>query len=70
VKATGFHRRRSARKPGKRSYSEFLILPDGKIFAHNITKKMARLLAQLDPSDEAMRRRAAPHRISRHEFFN
>lgn len=40
------------------SHSEFLILPDGKIFAHNITPEMARVLAELNPEDKPMRQRA------------
>ncbi len=39
--------------------SEILILADGKIFAHNITPAMARVLSELNPTDEAMSRRAA-----------
>ena len=38
--------------------SEILILPDGKIFAHNITPAMAGVLAELDPEDKPMRQRA------------
>jgi hypothetical protein len=38
--------------------SEVLILADGKIFAHNITLEMAQVLAELNPTDEAMSRRA------------
>lgn len=38
---------------------ELLILPDGRILAHNITPALARLLTELDPADEAMRARAA-----------
>jgi hypothetical protein len=39
-------------------HSEFLILPDGKILAHNVTNVMAGILAKLNPTDRAMRRRA------------
>ncbi len=38
--------------------SELLILGDGTIFAHNLTPAMAALLAELNPDDAAMRRRA------------
>lgn len=38
--------------------SEILILPDGRIFAHNLTPEMARVLADLNPADAAMGRRA------------
>ncbi|MBI4623441.1 MAG: hypothetical protein HY736_09530, partial [Verrucomicrobia bacterium] len=37
---------------------ELLILPDGRILAHNITPALARVLATLDPANEAMRQRA------------
>jgi hypothetical protein len=40
------------------STGELLILPDGRILAHNITPSLARLLAEVNPSDETMRRRA------------
>jgi hypothetical protein len=42
-----------------RSSAEILILPDGRILAHNITPAVAAVLAELDPADEAMRLRAA-----------
>lgn len=38
--------------------SEVLILPDGRILAHNISPVMARVLAELDPADETMKQRA------------
>ncbi|MBI4622835.1 MAG: hypothetical protein HY736_06365, partial [Verrucomicrobia bacterium] len=40
------------------SSGELLILPDGRILAHNITPALARVLATLDPANEAMRLRA------------
>ncbi len=46
-------------------HSEFLILPGGKILAHNITPAMAKILSELDPDDEPMRRRANPKIISK-----
>jgi hypothetical protein len=39
-------------------HSEVLILPDGKILAHNITSEMAKILCELDPENELMRQRA------------
>jgi hypothetical protein len=39
--------------------TELLILPDGRIFVHNLTPRMAGLLAELDPADAAMRERAS-----------
>jgi len=40
------------------SVSEFLILPDGRILAQNITPTMAKLLSELNPEDKLMRQRA------------
>ena len=40
------------------SNSEILILPDGKILAHNITPVLAGILTELNPDDEVMSRRA------------
>ncbi len=40
------------------SHSELLILPGGKILAHNITPTMARILSKLNPADTPMRHRA------------
>jgi len=42
-----------------RSSAEILILPDGRILAHNITPAVAAVLAGLAPDDEPMRLRAA-----------
>lgn len=38
--------------------SEILILADGTVYAHNITPRMAGVLALLDPADVPMRARA------------
>jgi hypothetical protein len=40
--------------------TEMLILPDGKILAHNITPVMAAVLSGLNPADQPMKCRAAP----------
>ena len=50
--------------------SEILILPDGKILAHNITPIMAKVLSELDPDDDAMQRRAEPENNLKHELPN
>jgi len=50
--------------------SEILILSDGKIFAHNITLAMARVLAELNPEDAAMNRRATRKNTLKHELPN
>ena len=41
----------------KPAIAELLILPDGRILAHNITPEMAALLSELDPKNTAMKRR-------------
>jgi hypothetical protein len=40
--------------------TEILLQPDGTLFVHNLTPRMAALLAELDPENEEMRRRAQP----------
>ncbi len=50
--------------------SEILILPDGKILAHNITPVMAQILADLNPADTDMSRRALRHNQLQHELPN
>lgn len=37
--------------------SELLILPDGRVLAHNITPALAALLSELEPGNEKMRER-------------
>ena len=49
---------KSKPRKAESDYSEILIMPDGKILAHSITPVMARVLAELNPKDKAMRRRA------------
>jgi hypothetical protein len=50
--------------------SEVLILPDGRILAHNITPEMASVLGELNPDDQAMKRRAKQKSILKHELPN
>jgi hypothetical protein len=50
------------------STAEILVLPDGRIFAHNISPDLAVVLAALDPKDEAMRRRAGRKNTLKHEI--
>ena len=52
----------------QRLVSEILILPDGKILAHNITPVMARVLADLNPADPDMSRRSLRHNDLQHEL--
>jgi len=58
------------RKRHVKVHSEFLILPGGHILAHNLTPVMARVLAELNPYDGTMSRRANTKRISKHELPN
>jgi hypothetical protein len=48
----------AATRDDRQSSGELLILPDGRILAHNVTPPLAKLLVELDPADEALRRRA------------
>jgi len=47
--------------PEPESRCELLIMPDGKIFAHNLTPAMALVLSELNPDDEAIKRRVITH---------
>lgn len=58
----------SLRAPAAGGHGELLILPDGKILAHNVTPALARVLAELNPADAAMNRRAYSRKISNHEL--
>jgi len=44
------------------AHGELLVLPDGKILAHNITPEIAALLSELDPENRLMKLRAT-HRL-------
>jgi len=48
--------------------SEFLILPDGRILAHNLTRPFAELLHQLNPDDEQIASRVTPDTPTNHEL--
>ena len=61
---------KSKRRKADLGSSELLIMPDGRILAHNITPVMARVLAELNPTDEAMNRRARRRNTLKHEFPN
>ena len=41
--------------------SELLIMPDGKIYAHNLTPEMAAVLSELNPGDQAIKQRVITH---------
>jgi hypothetical protein len=40
--------------------SDLLLLPDGRILAHNLTRALAELLTQLSPGEETIQLRARP----------
>lgn len=48
----------AATRDHQQSSGELLILPDGRILAHNITPALAQILTALNPSDDGMRQRA------------
>ena len=52
------------------NHGEILILPGGKILAHNITPAMAKMLSELNPDDAAMSRRAQQKNNFKNEFPN
>ncbi|MCI0744293.1 MAG: hypothetical protein L0Y58_02705 [Verrucomicrobia subdivision 3 bacterium] len=41
--------------------SEVLIMPDGQIYAHNLTPAMAAVLSELNPDDPNIRQRVITH---------
>jgi hypothetical protein len=59
-----------SRPPVTSEHSEFLILPDGKILAHNITPAAAKILSALNPADAAMKQRAGQKNNLKHELPN
>jgi len=46
---------------GPEQVSELLVMPDGKIYAHNLTPEMAAVLSELNPNDEAIKHRVITH---------
>ena len=65
---------RKTRKPVTRSaesaVGELLILPDGRVLAHNLSAALAGVLAELNPGDMAMNRRAAEKKPFTNELPN
>ena len=41
------------------AHSEMLLLPDGRILVHNLTRAMAALLHELNPEDDTIKSRIA-----------
>jgi hypothetical protein len=58
---------RNFRKKRPPLETELLILPDGRIFIHNLTQPLADLLKTLNPDDEQIQPRArrTAHRTPR-----
>ena len=48
-------------EPKTELMSELLIMPDGKIYAHNLTPEMAAVLAELNPGDDEIKQRVITH---------
>ena len=44
-------------KRRKAKMTEMLILPDGRILAHQLTPEMAALLADLNPKNQTLKKR-------------
>ena len=41
--------------------SEVLIMPDGRIYVHNLTPALAAVLSELNPDDASFRQRVVTH---------
>ena len=48
---------KTSASPARELTSEVLILPDGRVLAHDLTATFADLLSELDPQDEHISRR-------------
>ena len=48
--------------------AELLILPDGRILVHNLTKPVAELLRELNPGCEQIASRLKHHASPKHEL--
>ena len=42
------------------SHTQLLLLPDGRVLAHNLTPAMAQVLQQLDPENRLLEQRCRP----------
>ena len=58
----------AATRDDGQSSGEILILPDGRILAHNITPALARVLAEVDPTNPDMQQRAGLTPPQTHAF--
>jgi hypothetical protein len=48
--------------------TELLILPDGRVLVHNLTRPFAAILAELNPRCGQISERVADHTIPSHEL--
>jgi hypothetical protein len=62
--------KRNRRPSGETQMSEFLILPDGRILAHNLTPLFAGLLAGINPGCDQIAARVTSQKIHNHELSN
>ncbi len=60
----------SGNPPGEARDSGLLILADGRILAHRLTRALAGVLAELNPADEGMARRAGRKTVPNDEHPN
>ena len=63
-------RKADAAKIGEGQVSELLILPDGRILVHNLTRSFAELLHELNPDAEQIASRVTRHSSPCHELSN
>ena len=55
------NKKNTSPKPQVELTTELLIMPDGKVMAHNLTPVMAAVLSELNPADEAIKQRIITH---------
>jgi len=61
---------KSCASPGESQVSELLILPNGQILVHNLTRTFAELLCELNPHDAQISSRVSRHSSPPHELPN
>ena len=61
---------KTPRPPEPDLITEFLILPDGRVFTQNLTPAMAALLLELNPEEPAMKQRVQSCRTPKNELSN
>ena len=61
---------KNKRPPVASQLCDLLILPGGRILAHNLSRPLAGVPAELNPADGAMSRRAARKNTLKHDLSN